>query len=239
MTEPFIGGGRTHLVTGATSGIGRVVAQRLAARGDRLILVVRSEDRVEELAAAIPSYWKLLVADLADIEALASFDPFTGTPAVDRLDSIVHAAGVVGLGPVEQLDGRAWQRQLAVNLVAPALLTRAALPALRRADGTVVFVNSGAGLVAHPEWSAYAAAKHGLRALADSLRAEESAHGVRVTSVYPGRTATPMQEEVHRHEGREYAAEDWIRPETVADAILHAIDLPSDAVLTDLTLKPR
>lgn len=239
MSEPFLRGGRTHLVTGATSGIGRAVAQRLAARGDRLMLVVRSEDRVERLAAAIPSYWRIVVTDLADIEALADFDPLDGKPEVDRIDSVVHAAGVAELGPVETMDAGAWQRQLAVNLVAPALLTRAVLPALRAAGGTVVFVNSGAGLFAHPDWSAYAAAKHGLRALADALRAEEAPHGVRVTSVYPGRTATPMQEQVHAHEGREYAADDWIRPETVAAAILHAIDLPPDAVLTDLTLKPR
>ena len=81
-------------------------------------------------------------------------------------------------------------------------------------------MNSGAGLIAHPQWSAYAASKHGLRALADSLRAEEHEHGVRVTSVYPGRTATPMQARGARQEGKEYDADAWIDPATVADAIL-------------------
>ncbi len=131
-----------------------------------------------------------------------------------------------------------WASQLRVNLVAPAALTRVALPALRAARGTVVFVNSGAGLQAHPTWSAYAASKHGLRALADSLRAEEHEHGVRVTSVYPGRTSTPMQAEVHRQEGKEYDAADWIDPETVADAILRVLDLGDDATISDLTLRP-
>ena len=101
-----------------------------------------------------------------------------------------------------------------------------------------MFVNSGAGLHANPEWSAYAASKHGLRALADSLRGEEKEHGVRVTSVYPGRTATPMQERVHEQEGKEYDAADWIRPETVADAILHVLDLPRDATIPDVTVSP-
>ena len=101
------------------------------------------------------------------------------------------------------------------------MLTRVALPALRAARGTVVFVNSGAGLTAHPQWSAYAASKHGLRALADSLRAEEHEHGVRVTSVYPGRTATPDAGEGARaRRARTYDAADWIDPATVADAIL-------------------
>ena len=114
-----------------------------------------------------------------------------------------------------------------------------ALPALRAARGTVVLVNSGAGLFAHPQWSAYAASKHGLRAFADSLRGEEAAHGVRVSSVSPGRTATPMQEKVHAQEGKDYDPSQWIDPATVAAAILQALDLPDDAVLTDLSLTPR
>ncbi len=125
-----------------------------------------------------------------------------------------------------------------MNLLAPAELTRLALPALRAAHGTVVFVNSGAGLRANPEWSAYAASKHGLRALADALRAEELGTGVRVTSVFPGRTATPMQAKVHEQEGKEYDEADWIRAETVADAIRHVLDLPRDATIPDVTVSP-
>ena len=119
------------------------------------------------------------------------------------------------------------------------MLTRVCLPALRAARGTVVFVNSGAGLVAHPRWSAYAASKFGLRALADSLRAEEQEHGVRVTTVFPGRTATPMQQKVHEQEGKDYDAVRLDRPGTVVDAILHVLDLPDDATVSDLTIRPR
>jgi short-subunit dehydrogenase len=99
-------------------------------------------------------------------------------------------------------------------------------------------VNSGAGLQANPAWSAYAASKHGLRALADALRGEEQEHGVRVTTVYPGRTATPMQERVHDQEGKEYDEADWIQPSTVADAIVHVLDLPRDATIPDLRVSP-
>ena len=177
----------------------------------------------------------MLVADLADaaaVEAVADQLP-------DSLDSVVHAAGVVELGPVAELTTDVWQSQLAVNLVAPAGLTRICLPAVRAARGTFVFVNSGAGLVAHPQWSAYAASKFGLHALADSLRAEEQEHGVRVTTVYPGRTATPMQQKVHEQEGKEYDASTWIDPDTVVDAILHVLDLADDATVSDLTIRPR
>lgn len=216
------------LLTGAGSGIGHELARRLAARGDELVLVVRSADRAADFAGAT-----VLEADLADPAALERLD------LPDHLDAVVHAAGVVELGRVAELSTEAWQSQLAVNLLAPAVLTRVALPALRAAQGTVVFVNSGAGLSANPEWAGYAAAKFGLRALADSLRAEERAAGVRVTTVYPGRTATPMQEKVHRQEGKAYDADRWAKASTVVDTIVHVLDLPSDAAISDLTIRPR
>lgn len=216
------------LLTGAGSGIGHELARRLIDRGDELWLIVRTPER----AAGFPSA-HVLVADLADPAAVEALE------LPHALDAVVHAAGVVELGPVASLPTRAWQEHLAVNLVAPAVLTRVALPALRAAGGTVVFVNSGSGLRANPEWSAYAASKFGLRALADSLRAEEAGHGVRVTSVFPGRTATPMQEKVHEHEGQAYDAGRWIRASTVVDAILGALDLPADATMPEVVLRPR
>jgi short-subunit dehydrogenase len=226
---------RTHVVTGAASGIGREVALRLRDRGDRLVLLVRSESRVDELAPDFPTA-DIVVVDLSDPGALLDFP---GRPDYPRVDSVVHAAGVVELGQVSDLSVSDWQGQLTVNLVAPAVLTQRLLPGLRAARGTVVFVNSGSGLRANPGWAAYAASKFGLRALADSLREEEAAHGVRVTSVFPGRTATRMQAKVHRQEGKDYDADRWIRPETVADAVLHVLDLPGDATIPELSVRPR
>ena len=219
----------THLLTGAGSGIGAVLARQLLDRGDELVLLARSEERAGELRASYDGA-TVLVADLAHPESLETLD------LPESLDSVVHAAGVVELGAVAELSVDDWATQLRVNLVAPATLTRVALPALRAARGTVVLVNSGAGLHASPQWSAYAASKHGLRALADALRGEEPT--IRVTSVYPGRTATAMQEKVHAQEGKDYDAAEWIRPETVADAILGVLDLPRDATVSDLTVRP-
>jgi short-subunit dehydrogenase len=222
----------THLVTGAGSGIGRLVAERLIERGEDVWAVARSTERAHDLRADLAGA-TVLVADLSWPESVESLD------LPESLDSVVHAAGVVELGRVADLSVEDWAVQLRVNLVAPAALTRVTLPALRAARGTVVFVNSSAGLQAHPGWSAYAASKHGLRALADSVRGEEREHGVRVTTVYPGRTATPMQRKVHEQEGKAYDADDWIDPETVAAAILQAIDLPEDATMSDVTVRPR
>jgi NAD(P)-dependent dehydrogenase (short-subunit alcohol dehydrogenase family) len=226
---------RTHLITGAGSGIGSVVARRLAERGDRIVLLARDAGRARAIAAEFPGA-ETLVGDLATPGRLSWALSTQRLP--ERIDSLVHVAGVVDLGSVAELPPALWEQQLAVNLLGPAELTRLLLPVLRVSRGRVVFVNSGAGLHAHAGWSAYAASKHGLRALADALRAEEAEHGVRVTSIYPGRTATPMQERVHQQEGREYVASRYIAPESVATTILTALDLPDDANLTDLSIRP-
>jgi short-subunit dehydrogenase len=222
----------THLITGAGSGIGTAVAEALHARGDDLVLLARNDDRAVGLAERFPGA-RTIVADLADPDAVDRLD---GLP--DRLDSLLHVAGIVELSPVAELETRHLREQLDVNLVSPAVLTRACLPALRAAKGVVVFVNSAAGLSAGPSWAAYAASKFGLRAVADSLRAEEMENGVRVTTVFPSRTATPMQEKVHEQEGRTYDSSLWISPETVAGTILHVLDVPRDATIPEVTVRP-
>ncbi|MFV0133504.1 SDR family oxidoreductase [Streptomyces sp. HMX87] len=225
----------THVITGAGSGIGAAVARRLHQRGDDLVLHARDAGRAKELAAEFPGA-RTLVGDLSDPDRLSW--AFSHQTLPDRVDSLLHIAGVIDLGAVGELTTKTWHRQLAVNLVAPAELTRLMLPQLRVAQGHVVFVNSGSGLNAHAQWSAYAASKHGLKALADSLREEEHGNGVRVTSVYPGRTASPMQAKVHQQEGKEYDSAKWIDPESVATTILMALDLPRNAEVNDLTVRP-
>ena len=225
----------THVITGAGSGIGAAVARRLHARGDQLVLHARDAGRAKELAAEFPGA-RTLVGDLADPERLSW--AFSHQTLPERVDSLMHIAGVVDLGPVGELTPKTWRHQLNVNLIAPAELTRHFLPQLRVSQGQVIFVNSGAGLNAGADWSAYAASKHGLKALADSLRQEEHGAGVRVTTVYPGRTASPMQAKVHQQEGKEYDEAQWTRPETVADAIVHILDLGPDATIPELDLRP-
>lgn len=224
-----------HLITGAGSGIGAAVTRRLLDRGDELWLLARDAGRAKELAERFPGA-HTLVGNLAEPDRL-SWALSHQTPP-ERLDSLMHIAGIFELGRIGDITPRIWRETLAANLVSPAELTRLLLPQLRLSRGHVVFVNSGSGLDAHAEWGAYAASKHGLKALADALRWEEHENGIRVTSVYPGRTATPMQAKVHQQEGKKYDPARWIDPESVATTILTAIDLPRDAEIKDVTVRP-
>jgi short-subunit dehydrogenase len=244
----------TYMITGATGGIGASVAELLAARGNDLILVGSSADRLAKVTHSLASgagaqtrgfhpaaasdepssRVHTLVLNLAQPRRIEAALADASLP--DRLDGIVHSAGVAELGRVAELEADQWIDQLMVNLAAPAELTRLILPALRAARGHVVFVNSGAGLHANPLWGAYAASKHGLRALADALRLEEP--DLRVTSVYPGRTATEMQRKVRTQENASYEPGAYIEPGTVARVIVDAIETPRDAVITDVTVRP-
>ncbi|GLY67474.1 SDR family oxidoreductase [Amycolatopsis taiwanensis] len=218
------------LVTGASRGIGAAVAHVLEP-SYRVLLGGRDADalakRAEELPGARP--WPV---DLTDFEALGR-----ATAEIDRLDVLVHCAGVAELGTVERSAPSVWRRNLEVNLVAVVELTRRLLPALRAAHGHVVVINSGQGLSAREGWGPYAASKFAVRAFADVLRAEENT--IRVTSIFPGRTDTEMQRELIAHEGREYAPGDYLRPDSVAAAVLAAVSATPDAHLTELVIRPN
>ncbi|MEU8400429.1 SDR family oxidoreductase [Nonomuraea sp. NPDC048892] len=218
----------TALVTGASRGVGAAVARALAPTHD-VILGGRDERALAALAAGLPGArpWpveltRVTAADVAGIE---------------RLDVLVHSAGMSRLGRIADQDADVWRQTMEVNVIAVAELTRLLLPALRRAGGHVVCVNSGSGQRANPHWASYAASKFALKAFADALRLEEPE--LRVTTVYPGRTATDMQREVRAYEGGAFEPEKYLEPETVARALLAAVMAGPDAHLTELTLRPR
>jgi short-subunit dehydrogenase len=227
----------TYLITGASGAIGADVAELLHEAGHHVILSGRSAERLDAIARRIAGDTggervRTLVLDLTDPRRI---EPSLDGAELPPLDGVVHSAGTVRLGTVAELRPGDWLDQLLVNLAAPAELTRLLLPSVRAARGHVVFVNSGSGLRANPGWGAYAASKHALRALADSLRSEEP--DIRVTSVFPGRTASEMQRQVRAHEGGEYDPDAFMSPRTVAQVIVNALETPRDATVTDVSLR--
>ena len=173
----------THiLVTGASSGIGRAVTLLLAHEEVNLHLVGRDAETLSELARQARSWGaqtQLYPLDLLGDDALRAFAESFTAP----LGALIHSAGVVTLGTLKDAQIEDFDAQYRLNVRAPYLLTQLLLGRLEQAQGQVVFINSGAGLNAHAGWGQYAATKHALRAVADSLRAEVAGSGVRVVSV--------------------------------------------------------
>ncbi len=232
---------KAAVVTGASSGIGAAIAAALAGEGARLLLSGRSAEKLEQVATGAREHSpavETFAADLAEDEAVRDLAARAQT-AFGGVDVLVHSIGLFAAGlfetsPVEDLD-----RQYRVNTRVPYLLTQALLPSLISREGQVLFVNSSTGFhLPRAGWVSYAASKHALRALADGLRDEVNRKGVRVITVFPGRTATPMQEEVHRYEGRPYDAERFLQPQDVAAAVVNALSLPRTAEVTDLHIRP-
>lgn len=226
------------LVTGASSGIGRALAVELAAGTAPLLLQGRDPGRLQEVLDEVTSRGgrgRVVAGDLTE-DATVQHVTELVTDCGAGLAALVHSAGMVRLGAVAETDAAVLDAHFRLNVRAPYALTRALLPALAAARGQVVFVNSGAGLHARAGWSAYAASKFALRAVADSLRQEVASHGIRVTTVYPGRTATPMQREVRRQEGRDYDPEDYVHPREVARQIAAALAVEPPGVVVEVTI---
>jgi NADP-dependent 3-hydroxy acid dehydrogenase YdfG len=230
--------GRVALVTGASSGIGRAIALAIASRGASVWTVGRRADALAETAAAAPdAELRPLPADL-DIDGevariLANVQSGNGT-----LDTVVHCAGTIALGIVEQADVADFDAQYRANLRAPFVLTQALLPMLKASSGDVVFVNSTAALGPRPGVGQYAATQAALRAITDSLRGEVNGDGIRVLSIFPGRTATPRQQRIHAIEGKDYVAERLMQPDDVAAMVVAALELPRTAEVTEIVMRP-
>jgi NADP-dependent 3-hydroxy acid dehydrogenase YdfG len=209
--------------------VGAAVARALAQTHD-LLLGGRDEAALAKICAEIPRArpWRVELTEVTERDVAG----------IDRLDLLVHSAGIVEIGTLADTPAHVWRRTLDVNVVAVAELTRLLLPALRAARGHVVLVNSGAGQRANPRWGSYAASKFALRAFADVLRQEEHPYGVRVTSLYPGRVDTDMQRGVRAQERGEYEPDKYLDPDSVAAALVTAVTAAPDAHITEMTIRP-
>jgi NADP-dependent 3-hydroxy acid dehydrogenase YdfG len=232
--------GQVAVVTGASSGIGKAIALRLALQGARLCLVGRDRDALALVAEQTRPADQETLAYQADLARDEQIDGLAARLEQDvgRVDILIHSAGVIALSHLDRALVEEFDRQYRINVRAPFLLTQRLLPMLLDRQGQIVFINSSAGLRASAGAGQYAATKHALKALADSLREEVNAAGVRVISIFPGRTASPMQAHVHAHEGRAYLPERLLQPDDVAAVVVHALGLPATAEVTDVSVRP-
>jgi NADP-dependent 3-hydroxy acid dehydrogenase YdfG len=228
------------VVTGASSGIGRAIALEMAAQGAVLCLVGRSLEALLAIARTVQqtspkskSYQVDLALDEDIQKLIVSIQQDFG-----QVDILIHNAGIFSMGTIATTPVAEFDRQYRINVRAPYLLTQALLPMLKIQHGQIVFINSSVGLRASANVGHYAATKHALKAIADSLREEVNTDQIRVISVFPGRTATPLQAKIHEMEGKIYHPERLIQPEDVATVVINALSLPLTAEVTDISVRP-
>lgn len=237
-TSPLCG--LTAVVTGASRGIGRRIAAGLGAAGVHLCLLGRARAELVSLAdefAAGHVSIQAFACDLNQDDDVRKIADEVGR-SFRRVDILVHSAGTIALGRLQSIPIADFDTQYRINVRAPLLLTQALLPLLTAARGQIVFINSSLGTRIKEQAGAYAASKHALRAVADTLRAEVQATGVRVLSIFPGNTATEMQRQVCRSLNKTFVPETMLQPDDVALAVVNALTLPATAALTDLHILP-
>jgi NADP-dependent 3-hydroxy acid dehydrogenase YdfG len=231
---------KVAIVTGASSGIGKAIALGLAQEGAQLCLVSRRLEVLEEVsrtARESTAFVRACRADLTrdeDVRAVVEdMERIAG-----RVDVLVLCGGEIHHGDHASAVLTDFDVQYRANVRGPYLLTQALLPALRIGPGQVVFINSSSGLKARARSGQFAATQHAMKAIADSLREEVNADGIRVLSVFPGRTATPRTEALFHEERKAYRPDLLMQPEDVALMVIHALKMPRTAEVTEISMRP-
>jgi NADP-dependent 3-hydroxy acid dehydrogenase YdfG len=228
------------VITGGGTGIGAAVALALAEETTKIYLIGRRLGVLETVAAKARALGAEATCYSADLASESGQLELTRrlTSELSHIDVLVQNAAICVPSPVDRACLEDFDRHYRTNVRAPYALTRALLPMLKARHGHVVFINSSSGISAKPMFAQYDSTKHALRAIADSLRAEVNADGIRVLSVYLGRTATDMQARLRQVTGTPYRPELLLQPQDVASLIRNVLSLPRTAEVTDVHIRP-
>ena len=226
MTE--VQNSKIAVVTGATGGMGKEIVANLVS-DHHVYALGRDQAKLDELVAAHGDAVTVVAVDLA--QELDAMDAVL--PALERVDVLVNGAAIAQAFSVESARVSDWRAHMELNVYAPAELTRVLLPGLRKAEGTAIFINSGAGRGGFGDNVVYAATKHALYALADGLRKSEQ--DIRVTTIAPGPTDTAMFQGL----SGDYDKSHVIAPVEIAKALRAVIDAGPTTPLTEVQVRPR
>jgi NAD(P)-dependent dehydrogenase (short-subunit alcohol dehydrogenase family) len=184
--------GKTALITGCSTGIGRASALRLDAAGWKVYAGVRKPGDADSLAAEGTDRLTPLILDVTREETIEQARELIAAECADGLDALVNNAGVAYTGPLEFVPLDDLRHQLEVNLIGHLAMTQAMLPALRTAKGRIVNITSIGGIVATPFFGPYNASKFAFEALSDCLRVELRPWGIKTITIEPGSIATEI-----------------------------------------------
>jgi 3-oxoacyl-[acyl-carrier protein] reductase len=231
--------GSVAIVTGATRGMGRAIASRLAASGARVALVARTEADLQEVAADIrtaggeAACFSTDISDRASVEAMVE----AVLARFGRIDILVNCAFWGPPGSLEQTDEAFWDRTLDSCLKGPYLCTRAVHPTMRaHGSGAIVNIGSQAGKVGEDNRTAYCAAKWGLEGLTAALQIELRKDAIKVHLISPGATDTSFWRD-NAPGLTSDQLDRFIPPETVADAVLWVLSTPEPVLVSDISIR--
>ena len=232
--------GQIAVITGASSGIGRAIALCLAEQGLTLCLIGRNPASLESVVSIAGKTSPRIFCYQTDLTKDEDLKQLVEKIKKDipHINLLVHCAGVVTVGHVEDLAITEFDLQYRANVRAPYALTKDLLPMIKCCAGQIVMMNSSIWQQARAGLSQYAATKYALKAFTDSLRDEVNGDGIRVLSMFLGRTATPMQADLHEQQGTSYYPEALIQPEDVALTLLPMLMLPHASEVTDIHIRP-
>lgn len=216
-------------ITGASRGIGRAIAEKLAASNTRLVLHGRDEAALDEVQRAIEARGgraEIVVCDLADAQATQEL---AARIAAEPLDVLVNNAGFAVVKPFGDVSLGEWQRTVAVNITAPFLLAQQLAPVMP-SGASIVNILSVAAKTGFPGWSAYAMSKFALEGLSQSMREELRPRGIRVINIYPAATDTDIWNGV----AGDWPREKMISAEQVAEAVAFALSRPGGVLVDEI-----
>ncbi|MEO8564490.1 MAG: SDR family oxidoreductase [bacterium] len=230
--------GRSALVTGASRGIGAAIARELARHGARVALLARSESALRALATELGPDTFTVPCDVADAQATERAIAMVADAMDGGPDILVNNAGAFVIAPAHETSVADFRETLEVNLTAPFAIVRALLPTMRqRGRGHVVTIGSIADRAVFSGNAAYAASKHGLRALHEVLRAELRGTGVRASLVSPGPVDTALWDEIDPDNQPGFTPRaEMLSPDAVADAVLYVVTAPAALNVDELRL---
>jgi len=219
------------LITGASRGIGRAIAVRLAQNNRHLLLHGRDKRALEETSSLVQqrgAQTETLICDLATPDQVQAMAQQIGTKP---LNALINNAGIAVVKPLAEHSLEDWQQTLAVNVTAPFLLTKLLFPYMPR-GGSIVNILSIAAKVGFPGWSSYGMSKAAHDGFAKAVREELRPKGIRVINIYPASTDTDIWKAVPG----EWPRERMLRPESIADAVAMALAQPDDVLVEDISL---
>jgi len=222
---------KRYLITGASRGIGRAIAEQLAAEDVTLLLHGRDAVALAEVYKSVKPRCGGVVRLIQDLAITGGVSDLIAAVVSDRLDLLVNNAGIAIVKPFGEITPVEWEQTLGVNVTAPFLLTQRFAPKMPP-GASIVNILSIAAKTGFPNWSAYCMSKFALEGFSQSVREELHEHKIRVINIYPAATNTEIWNNV---EG-DWPRNKMISAEQVASAIVYALSRPADVTVENITL---